>query len=369
MISIEIKQQCLRMKLEGITPRDIYTNYFQKNCGSEMLFESFRKKLNVWKKYVEITEDILEGASLYGTFNPEWGTVQTDGEGKVERTWLRSKKGEDDWKEVALEAVRHLKPMEMIQSVPAYISPIKTLLEIPLFDMHFGVNTYEDYEGHLFKTIRHIRRGHDHIVITVGSDMLHHNDMQSKTASGTLIEQLNIRTAWDDALKFYINLINEAVNSRSKVTVIYVKGNHDESPSWFFIQTLKQVFPTVIFEDGFKERKVFTWGRIFLGYVHGDKPIGDIDRVFTRNNRKECANAEIVEIHVGHTHREVIKGNVQDRQGVMVRVLSTSGKTDTWHDDNNYVGANKRFQLFEYSEDDLIDIHYITGTKRLDGRE
>ena len=361
MISIEIKQQCLRMKSEGIMPRDIYNDYFTKSCDSEMGFESFRRKMNQWKKYLKITDKIIEGASLHGMFKPEWGTVKTDGKGNIETVWLRTGKPEDKVAQEFLSVIKELKPIEIIESLPDGEAEIKTMLEIALFDMHFGVNYYEDYENHLNKIRRAIRRKHDQIIITVGSDMLHHNDMQNKTVSGTLIEQVKIRKAHADALKFYINLINEAVDSKAKVNVIYVKGNHDESPSWYFVQTLKQIFPTVIFDDDFKERKHFKWEQIFIGFIHGDKPIANIDRVFAKEFRKELADVEIFEIHIGHTHREVAKGNTQDITGTMVRVLSTSAKTDEWHDDNNYVGANKRFQLFEYSSDELINAPYISG--------
>jgi NAD+ kinase len=48
-----------------------------------------------------------------------------------------------------------------------------------------------------------------------------------------------------------------------------------------------------------------------------------------------------------------------DESGVVVRRLSTANKTDSWHDKNGYVGNHKRFQLFEYSHDRLISVHYV----------
>lgn len=328
-----------------------------EDFGSEFSFDMVR---NYIRRHREIFPS-RSGEILPDGFIPKWGTFKFDNEGGIETSWIRGAKPELDFKEEFLKAIREYNPIDAI--VP-YSGDIEHpgLLEIPLFDMHFGVADFDFYSGHLQQIIGHIRkRKWNHIVITVGSDLLHHNDMRSQTAGGTAIEQLNIRSAYRDALKFYTTLIAEAVKSSLEVTVIYVKGNHDESPSWFFAERLAFAFPSVKFDLSYKERKLFLWEKIFIGYIHGDKPIADIDKVFVRTNKQAYANSEVTEIHIGHTHKEVLKGNIQDRQGVMVRVLSTGAKTDDWHDENNYVGSNKRFQLFEYSTDKLVSNHYIYG--------
>jgi len=355
MIPVEVKEKCIALKAEGMAVREIYSDYFLANTDSTAKFESFQRKLNQW-----VTKYGGDVPVLPNGFVPTRGTYRFGGDGKVDMSWVHGVKPELDFKAEFLAAVREHDPIDcIIKFDPVIIK--SNLLEIPLFDMHFGVANFKHYEGHLREIIGHIRKGFEHIVITVGSDLLHHNDMRSQTAGGTAIEQLNIRTAYGDAFKFYVTLIKEAVENAKEVTVIYIKGNHDESPSYWLADKLSYAFPTVKFDLGYKERKAFIWKNIFIGYIHGDKPTNDIDRVFTREYRKEFAVAEIVEIHVGHTHKENAKGNTQDKQGVMVRVLSTSAKTDEWHDDNNYVGANKRFQLFEYSSDELINAPYISG--------
>ncbi|WP_303801054.1 hypothetical protein [Alicyclobacillus macrosporangiidus] len=44
---------------------------------------------------------------------------------------------------------------------------------------------------------------------------------------------------------------------------------------------------------------------------------------------------------------------------MMVRALVTRNKTDQWHRDHGFVGAHKRFMLFEWSMDALESIHYV----------
>ena len=358
VISMEIKRQCVKLANEGKTTRVIYMDYYTKQANvPDIKEESFKRQLQRWKKKVITDNETLEAGNLGYAFKTYAATVQLNSDNETVQSWIKSR----NYDPVYIELIESIKNIQPFTFEPVDIPQRKKLLEVPLFDMHFGPSTYDHYRKHLNEIIDCIRRGYEQILITVGSDMLHHNDMQNKTASGTEIEHLNIRNAWDDAFKFFSELITEATHHSNYVTLYYIKGNHDESLSWAFTQLLKQKFPTVKIDDDFRERKVFTWEQIFIGYIHGDKPIGDIDRVFTRKYRKECADAEIIEIHIGHTHKENAKGNTQDKSGVMVRVLSTGNVTDTWHDDNNYVGANKRFQLFEYKPRKLSDIHYVDG--------
>jgi hypothetical protein len=43
----------------------------------------------------------------------------------------------------------------------------------------------------------------------------------------------------------------------------------------------------------------------------------------------------------------------------MVRTLPTQNKEDELHDENGYVGKNKRFMAFEYSKDNLEGTYYV----------
>lgn len=230
------------------------------------------------------------------------------------------------------------------------------LLEIPLFDLHFGVNTYESYILVRDKIISKIRsKKWDRIFFIIGQDLLHNNGFDGKTSSGTLIEKVDMDKAWEDAFRFYCDLINEAQDNSNKVDCSYSIANHDDSMSWAFVKCLEIKFPDVVFDTSKKVRKAYTWNDIFIGYSHGHKGANRIHENFLSDFGKLMAVAEVVEIHTGHLHTEAAK----DKFGVLVRTLSTKGKTDDWHDENGFVGAHKRFQLFEYSPNSLDAIYYI----------
>jgi len=139
------------------------------------------------------------------------------------------------------------------------------------------------------------------------------------------------------------------------VKVVYSKGNHDEIMSYCFVKALKLKFPNVEFDDRVVERKVHVFGKNFIGITHGDKARKNLHNIFPVEFPQEWANATNREIHIGHLHTE----DAKDYFGMIVRTLSTRNKTDKWHTDHGFIGAHKRFMLFEYSEENLESIYYV----------
>lgn len=230
------------------------------------------------------------------------------------------------------------------------------LLEIPLYDMHFGVSDIEYYQPHLKEIVYKIKsRKWDKILFVIGQDLLHNDNFKGQTANGTMIEKVNMEKAFNDALTFYTTLIKEAMPQANNIECIYVKGNHDESISYGFFRTLGATFPQVNFESSMKQRKAFTWENVFIGLTHGDKGANRLFENYITEYGKLIAKADIREIHSGHIHVEKSKNQF----GIMQRTLATANKTDDWHEDNGFVGAEKRFQLFEYSPSSLDAIYYI----------
>lgn len=232
----------------------------------------------------------------------------------------------------------------------------ENLLEIPLFDLHFGVNTYDFYKPVQLDILEKIKKNKwDKIFFIIGQDLLHNNGFSGQTSSGTPIEKVDMDKAWEDAFRFYSELLNEAQDEANSVDVSYSIANHDDSMSWAFVKCLEVKFPDISFDTSKKMRKAYVWNEVFIGYTHGHKGANRLHENFISDFGKLMALSKVVEIHTGHLHTEKAK----DKFGVLVRTLSTGGKTDDWHDENGFVGAHKRFQLFEYSPAALKSIYYI----------
>jgi len=230
------------------------------------------------------------------------------------------------------------------------------LLEIPLFDLHFGIADLEYYKETLDKISDKITsKKWENILFVIGQDGLHNDGFTGKTTSGTLIDKVNMQKAVQDIKAFYFTLINLAGNHSQEVNVVFSNGNHDQMVGYMFVQLLEVKFPEVKFDSELKERKAFIWNDLFIGLTHGDKSGNRTTRSFLAEYGKEMAKAKVVEIHSGHWHHE--KSN--DDFGIVSRTLGTGAKTDDYHYEKGFIGAMKRFQLFEYSYDSLNAIYYV----------
>ena len=265
---------------------------------------------------------------------------------------VKPKQVKIDWDYV----LNKIQDVPQVTVKPKYVETDIRYLNIPLFDMHLGISTYDDYKPTQAKILHLIKNGYKELLIPIGSDMFHHNDHRHRTASGREIEQTDMTKAWEYAVQFYEPIIKEGLRKCGRVSVVFIKGNHDESLSWAFTKYLEGRFPQVNFNTDFKERKVHMLGTNFIGLNHGDKKKEkDITENFATEFPNEWSKATTREVFVGHLHSE----RVLDKGGVLIRRMPTRNKADQWHQDMGYTTAHKRFQIFEYSEHELESIHYV----------
>jgi len=228
-------------------------------------------------------------------------------------------------------------------------------LNLPLFDMHFGISSYDTYKNTQTEILNLVETGFKEILIIVGQDLLHTDNFRGQTASGTHIGKIDMEKAWEDAARFYEPIIVEAID-KSKTKIMYSKGNHDESMSWAFVKYLKGKFPQADFDTSFKERKVHMLGLNFVGVNHGDKKKEEnLTENFSTEFPIEWSTAKTREILTGHLHHE----RVIDKRGTVIRRMPTANEIDDYHDDHGYTTAHRRFQVFEYSKDAVKRIHYV----------
>ena len=344
-ISIELKRKCVESELNS---RQIYENIFRPEHPA-MSYETFRAKLKKWRKQSIPTEDHLDLGTFPG-FNAHSATVQLDSSGDITQVWVKQSKNisYDD----VIEAIQeNITPVEVVPEQKTG----SNMLEIPLFDLHFGVASMQDYLEILEEIVGIIENGYDEIHIIIGQDVLHNNDMRGHTAKGTPIEKVDFKKAWNDAWRFFYNIIRYSLENSSTVSCHYSRGNHDECTAWCFFKALEQAFPQARFDDDMAPRKIIWWEGCFIGFGHceytqnPDKLLRD----FTLEFPMDFATATCREIHTGHFHRE----SVDD--GIMVRRLASAVPTDEWSSNNGFMGVHKRFQLFEYAPCRLRSIYYV----------
>jgi len=317
-----------------------------------MDFETFRHKLRDWKKK-QMADLSTQEAATYPGFFAHAATVQVDAKGNITQAWIKETADRVDWEQIC-EMLREAVQPEIIDQPDTESS--KQMLEIPLFDCHFGLATISDYYSILGEILDEIHsRTWEEIHIIIGQDNIHNNDMRGHTAKGTDIQRVDIPKAWADAWEFWTEIIRAACHNSLKVTAHYSRGNHDECLSWAFFKALQAAYPTVSFDDSLAYRKAFTWRQCFIGYGHLEYTTDSnkIFRDFVMDFPDQFAHSVLREVHAGHLHRESIDN------GMMIRRLASAVPTDEWSSANGYTGAHKRFQLFEYAPGRLRSIVYI----------
>ncbi|MBS4173480.1 hypothetical protein [Bacillus sp. FJAT-49736] len=261
-----------------------------------------------------------------------------------------------------IEIIQKTKPARPI-TFKGILKQEKTYLHIPLFDMHFGNSRLEHYKDTLREIVHLLEETYHEVLFIVGQDLLHNDNFKGQTANGTPIDKVNMIKAWEEADTFYTTLISKALEKSPKVTVIYSKGNHDESMSWGFVKMLEAKFGhQVNFDTSFRERKAYMLGLNFIGTTHGDKNRTNIASNFSVEFPEMWARATTREVYMGHLHRKRVTKPIEvvnDSRGVIVRELGTGNEIDGYHDDHGYTLAHQEFEIFEYTERKKKRIHYV----------
>jgi hypothetical protein len=254
--------------------------------------------------------------------------------------------------EAIVAAVRVVEPVH----IEPHTGECDGMLEINNTDMHLGNSTLDWYRDSLAREVGLIRsRAWEQVVLPIGSDLFHCDNFKNTTSNGTLQSSVAWPEAWADATCYFSTIIEAALEHAGAVWCYYIIGNHDESMSWAFCQMLAAKYPQVTFDLDIAERKVHRYRDIALGMTHGDnRTRKDLDRIFMAEF-PAFNEGTVREVHAGHFHHEVAR----DEYGVVVRSLSTAARTDKWHREEGYVGANKRFMAFEFSPDSLDAIRYV----------
>lgn len=354
-IPIEVKKECCELKKNGKTTKEIY-EYYSNVMENPCSHSSFRSLLSRWCKKNFPDELTLEKGT-YDGFIAHDATVQVSKNGQIVQAWIKQKPMDFD-PELFLEAIKeNVSPVkyQFIQN-----ETCDRMLEIPLFDMHWGISYMEHYKPFLDDIIQLIRcKKWDKIVIPFGQDMFHNDSIISGiTSSGRLIEKVDMKRAVKECLQFSYSMIDESIKNSNEVKILYSPGNHDRSITWMFMQVLLERYGSEIVDDSLEYRKAFAYGKNAIMVTHGDSKIstpGNLASIFAISFPNEFANATTREVHSGHLHHEA--GN--DSFGVMVRRLSSAGGLSDWLDKEDYVGTCKRFMLFEWSKEKLSAIHYV----------
>lgn len=355
-IPLKIKKECCRMRQEGLEPKDIYRNYYTKQVENPCSLNTFRSLLSKWRKQTFPDETTLEYGTYEG-FTAHAATVQVSNTGEIVQAWIKQRANEFD-PEDFIDALKGA--VEKYSCTPSVNEKANRMLEIPLFDMHWGVMFFDDYEPVLNDILELIASKHwDRIVIPFGQDFFHNDSVvNAVTTKGTVIDKVDMMRAVKEGRNFIISIIDAALSNSNETKVIYTPGNHDRSVTWMFVQVLLERYGDKIVDDSMEYRKVLTYGKNSIMITHGDSKQAtakNLAHIFPISYPEEFAQSVIREVHAGHLHHEA----EADIYGVMVRRLSSGVAVDDWSNRQDFVGPHRRFMIFEWDRNRLRSIHYV----------
>lgn len=355
-IPIKVKRECCEMKRNGLSNKEIYEQYFRLHTDSKCSISTFRSLLCRWLQR-DFPDDTTLECGTYEGFTAHNATVQVSKTGEIVQAWIKQKADEFD-PEDFLEAIRD--KVEPYEYQMTYDANANRMLEIPLFDMHWGISFLDRYEPVLNDILEIIYSRHwDRIVIPFGQDFFHNDSIVNPTTTkGTTVDKVDMIRAVKEGRKFMLAIIDAAIEKANSVRVFYSAGNHDRSISWMFMQVLLERYGSDIVDDSMEYRKVFTYGTNSVMVTHGDSKQAtakNLAHIFPISYPEEFAQAKTREVHAGHLHHE----GEGDIYGVMIRRLSSGAAVDDWSNRQDFVGTHRRFMIFEWDLNSLRSIHYI----------
>jgi len=236
----------------------------------------------------------------------------------------------------------------------------RQLLEIGLFDHHFGKRAWEQEVGanydlkiaeQEFTTAidamlaRVSGYNVERILFPLGNDFFHVNDWVGQTANLTRVESTDDR--FSKVFQTGCRSVQYAIErclSVAPVEVLWVPGNHDRHTSWFLTEWCAAVFRKnkhVNIDNSPGNRKYIQYGVNLLGYMHGDEVKHvDLPGLMAQEQKQRWADTQFRSWRLGHWHKRketrYIAGDTC--QGVEVRIFPSLCGTDSWHYSKGFIG-------------------------------
>lgn len=250
------------------------------------------------------------------------------------------------------------------------------LLELGIYDPHYGKLSIIDKTGETGTLkgasvmVRNAvvdlvsrTKGYDieEVVFPIGNDFLHINNSGGETSNGTQMEYTNyfyqIKRKCKEDLIWCVEYLRKNV---APVRIIQVPGNHDEDAILSIAEILDAYFhknKDVDVDISPKLRKHITYGRNFIGFLHGDPRDVKHDRlplVFASEHKQEWAECEYHEIHLGHIHfkRDMTFVIGDEFSGCRLRWIPSLASADSWHYRKGFVKTRKAAEAFIWDKEE-----------------
>lgn len=219
-------------------------------------------------------------------------------------------------------------------------------LVIALADLHFGITKLSHTVDKLSEIKEIISNGYKTIVIEQLGDLFHSSQMKSsQTLKGTILEDVDMVQAIEDAKSFFDVIIQSALKYSKEVRIEHAGGNHSDNLEYMFLLYLETKYPDLIVNRHNDTRSAYLLDNVGIMITHGDTAKNKLPGLFAHEFKLIWAQSETMEIHTGHFH-----GVEKEFDGVVLRQMGTVKPNDGYEIVNGWVMNRKVIQLIEYDE-------------------
>lgn len=178
------------------------------------------------------------------------------------------------------------------------------------------------------------------ILIPVGNDMLHFDDMDGNTTRGT--PQTDRIGRYFEIYRAASRMYRWAIERCAEVAPVHfitIPGNHDFKSVFHLGEELGAWYHAhehVTFNNLATPRKYIRHGINLIGFTHGNEEQASIlGAIMAREVKADWAQCSQHEWHLGHTHRMKIAG--ESVAGVRIRWLPSLSASDSWHTRKGFI--------------------------------
>jgi hypothetical protein len=255
-------------------------------------------------------------------------------------------------------------------TIPSNNTNRDCLLELALFDVHFGKLAHkeevgEDYDlkiasarftsaiDNLLKNVNldTIER----ILFPVGQDLINIDNLTNSTTAGTPQDSdSRFHKIVKTVKEVLINTINR-LSTIAPVDVVVTTGNHDEQTTFMIGEMLDAYYhnnANVNINNAAYLRKYYQYGITSIMFTHGNREkFNDLGMIFAAENPKLWANTTQRYIQIGHFHHNKKASFLQNQefQGFSIQIIPSLSGSDAWHMGRGYMSL-KQAKAFLYGK-------------------
>jgi hypothetical protein len=315
---------------------------------------------------------LLDSASVMrrgdGTTVIEWASYKRDAVAR----W-------DAVKAAIVEHVAEYAPPTAAALRPRFGTNADLLVVYPLGDPHIGMMAWANEVGESFDLkiaeaelcecmMQLVARSpaSEEAIITNLGDFWHAQDDKQLTPGGGNKLDVDGRAGKVGrvGLNIFRTLVDAALTKHERVRVRSLPGNHDPQSSFWLPLYLEAVYrnePRVIVEEGVNPYQFDVFGKVLLGWAHGDGcKLEALGEIMATDVPEKWGAASFRYWNTGHVHHWATK----ELRGCVVDTHRTLAGRDAWHHHSGY-RSGRALKAVAYHRLYGLDSMAIVGVERV----